>query len=65
MTMNLLGVTAHGVELAESLSALLQRHGYIGQEPADLDELLVAARHATANPGIPLGNITPLDRNPD
>lgn len=45
--MKLTGVVAHGVELAEMLAALLQRHGYISETPADLDELLAAGRHAT------------------
>lgn len=44
--MNLTGVTAHGVELATLMSALLQKHGYLAAEPADLDALLVTARNA-------------------
>ncbi len=44
--MNLTGVTAHGVELASLLSALLQKHGYSAAEPTDIDALLVVAREA-------------------
>ena len=48
--MNLTGVVAHGVELAETLAVLLQRHGYIRDVPADLDGLLSAAATAAAQP---------------
>ena len=45
--MNLVGVPAHGVELATLLASLLQRHNYISQTPVDLDALLAAGRAAT------------------
>lgn len=50
--MNLIGVSAHGVELAETLAILLQRHGYTQPDgqPKDLDELLAEARKAKAEP---------------
>lgn len=49
--MKLTGVTAYGVELATMLAALLQRHGYIEQEPKDLDELLQCAKAANRSMG--------------
>lgn len=50
--MNLIGATAHSVELAETLAMLLQRHGYTqpDAQPKDLDELLTQARKAKAAP---------------
>lgn len=50
--MILTGVTAHGVELAEMLATLLQRHGYTDKAPQDLDELLEIGRKAVAE-GVP------------
>lgn len=44
--MNLNGVTAYGVPLAESLAALLLKHGYITEKPGDHIELLEVARTA-------------------
>lgn len=44
--MKLIGVTVHGIELAEILAVLLQRHGYINHEPVDLDALLADGRNA-------------------
>lgn len=42
--MNLTGVSAHGVELAESLALLLIHHGHISLIPNDLDQLLEHSR---------------------
>lgn len=44
--MQLTGVGAYGVELAEMLATLLQQHGYISNAPADLTELLIAGSGA-------------------
>ena len=46
--MNLVGVPAHGVELATLLSALLQKHGHLAAEPIGIDALLAAARSANS-----------------
>ncbi|WP_321935508.1 hypothetical protein [Paraburkholderia sp. J8-2] len=43
---NLVGVTAYGLELAVVLSTILQRHGYLDAEPADLAGLISAGREA-------------------
>lgn len=47
--MNLTGVSAYGATLAYLLTALLEKHGHLNGEPADLDALLSAARTATGN----------------
>lgn len=48
--MNLTGVSAHGIELAETLAILLARHGYIEKELENLDDLLAACRKASDLP---------------
>lgn len=48
MKMNLTGVTAYATQLAEALAALLKKHGYIQETPADHVELIAAAKKATA-----------------
>ena len=47
--MNLTGVSAYGATLAYLLTALLEKHGDLKGEPADLEALLSAARTATGN----------------
>lgn len=48
--MVLTGVSACGVELAETLAALLKRHGYIEATPKNLDELMTACNKAISEP---------------
>ncbi len=45
-SMTLTGVSAYGVDLAVMLAALLKRHGYVTEEPRDLEELLQAGDSA-------------------
>lgn len=48
--MVLTGVTAYGVELAETMVTLLKRHGYIEATPKNLDELMASCRKAYNDP---------------
>jgi hypothetical protein len=48
--MILTGVSAHGVELAQMLATLLQRHGHIDNPPESLDALLAMGRNALVDP---------------
>lgn len=48
--MVLTGVTAYGVELAETMVTLLKRHGYIEATPKNLDELIASCREAYNDP---------------
>lgn len=45
-SMTLTGVSAYGVDLAVMLAALLKRHGYVTEEPRNLEELLQAGDSA-------------------
>ena len=57
--MRLSGVTAYGIDLAAMLSVLLQRHGYLQQEPEDLSALLAAGDLAVAEAEAHLDDMKP------